>query len=84
MKTRQETVTIRFSEMKDAAALMELDELVWDRNTAPEPLKWSSRDHYLLQCPPGTQLVALHEGSCAVTSASGRPQGLTAIAMCSS
>lgn len=61
MKTRQETVAIRFSEMKDAAALMELDELVWDRNTAPEPLKWSSRDHYLLQCPPGTQLVALHE-----------------------
>ncbi|MGG3280781.1 N-acetyltransferase family protein [Paenibacillus solani] len=62
MKTRQETLTIRFSEMKDAAALMALDELVWDRNTAPAPLEWTSRDHYLLQCPPGTQLVALHEG----------------------
>lgn len=62
MKTGQETLTIRFSEMKDAAALMELDELVWDRNTAPAPLEWNSRDHYLLHCPPGTQLVALHEG----------------------
>lgn len=61
MKTRQETLTIRFSEMKDAAALMELDELVWDRNTAPAPLEWTSREHYLLHCPPGTQLVALHE-----------------------
>ncbi|MEC0310052.1 GNAT family N-acetyltransferase [Paenibacillus lautus] len=62
MKTRQETLTIRFSEMKDAAALMELDELVWDRNTAPAPLEWTSRDQYLLHCPPGTQLVALREG----------------------
>ena len=81
MKTGQETLTIRFSEMKDAA-LMELDELVWDRNTAPAPLEWNSRDHYLLHCPPGTQLVALHEGNCAVTSDSGRPQAFTVIVMC--
>lgn len=60
-KIQQETLTIRFSEMKDAAALMALDRLVWDRNTAPAPLEWTSRDHYLLHCPPGSQLVALHK-----------------------
>ncbi|WP_106769886.1 GNAT family N-acetyltransferase [Paenibacillus faecalis] len=59
MKISQQTVTIRFSEMKDAAQLMELDELVWDRYTAPEPLHWTSRESYLLNCPPGTQLVAV-------------------------
>lgn len=58
MSTSQQTVTIRFSEMKDAAQLMELDDLVWDKYTAPEPLHWTSRDNYLLHCPPGSQLVA--------------------------
>lgn len=52
---------IRMSEMKDAVSLMELDHLVWDRNTAPQPLQWTSREHFLLQCPPGSQLVAFHE-----------------------
>lgn len=59
MSTSQQTVTIRFSEMKDAAQLMELDDLVWDKYTAPEPLHWTSRDNYLLHCPPGSQLVAV-------------------------
>ncbi|MGM1049115.1 MAG: N-acetyltransferase family protein [Bacillota bacterium] len=59
MSISLQTVTIRFSEMKDAAHLMELDDLVWDRNTAPEPLHWTSRDNYLLHCPPGSQLVAV-------------------------
>ncbi|NMO94518.1 GNAT family N-acetyltransferase [Paenibacillus lemnae] len=59
MDTCQRLITIRFSELKDAARLMELDHLVWDRNTAPEPLNWESREHYLLHCPPGSQLVAV-------------------------
>lgn len=59
MSISQQTVTIRFSELKDAAPLMELDNLVWDKNTAPEPLQWDSRDQYLLHCPPGAQLVAV-------------------------
>ncbi|WP_125461198.1 GNAT family N-acetyltransferase [Paenibacillus ihbetae] len=58
MKASQEIVTIRLSEMKDAAQLMELDHLVWNRNTAPEPLHWTSREQFLLHCPPGSQLVA--------------------------
>lgn len=59
MSISQLTVTIRFSEMKDAAQLMELDDLIWDRNTAPEPLHWASRESYLLHCPPGSQLLAV-------------------------
>lgn len=58
MKASQEVLLIRLSEMKDAGCLMELDHLVWDRNTAPEPLVWTSREQYLLHCPPGSQLVA--------------------------
>lgn len=58
MSISQQTITIRFSEMKDATQLMELDDLVWDQNTAPEPLHWTSRDQFLLHCPPGSQLVA--------------------------
>ncbi|WP_422658652.1 GNAT family N-acetyltransferase [Paenibacillus sp. EC2-1] len=61
MSISQQTVTIRFSEIKDAAQLMEIDDIVWDKYTAPEPLHWSSRDNYLLHCPPGSQLVAVCE-----------------------
>ncbi|MFH0071067.1 hypothetical protein ACFRAK_28565, partial [Peribacillus sp. NPDC056705] len=58
MNTRQEAFVLRLSEMKDAASLMELDQVVWNRDTAPEPLRWTSRDQYLLHNPPGTQIVA--------------------------
>lgn len=59
MQSSQQTVTIRFSEMKDTASLMELDKLVWDHTTAPEPLQWDSREQYLMHSPPGSQLVAV-------------------------
>ncbi|MDN8591014.1 GNAT family N-acetyltransferase [Paenibacillus sp. 11B] len=50
---------IRLSELKDAAQLMELDALVWDKYTSPEPLNWRSRQQYLQHCPPGSQLIAV-------------------------
>lgn len=49
----------RLSEMRDAAALMDIDKLTWDRhNTPAEVLSWNSREHYLKNCPPGSQIVA--------------------------
>ncbi|HBU81040.1 MAG TPA: N-acetyltransferase [Paenibacillus sp.] len=53
------TYMIRPSEIKDAAQLMELDALVWDKYTSPEPLNWRSRQQYLQHCPPGSQLIAV-------------------------
>lgn len=53
------TYMIRPSELKDAAQLMELDALVWDKYTSPEPLNWRSRQQYLQHCPPGSQLIAV-------------------------
>lgn len=41
------TFTIRPSEIKDAAQLMELDALVWDKYTSPAPMQWRSRQQYL-------------------------------------
>lgn len=58
MNTDLDTVKIRFSALKDAGKLMELDHQVWDHRTAPQPLVWESREQYLLHCPPGQQLVA--------------------------
>lgn len=50
----------RLSEMRDAAALMKIDALVWDmRNTPAEKLVWNSREQYLQSCPPGSQIVAV-------------------------
>lgn len=52
-------ISTRLSEMRDAAALMDIDKLTWDRNNTPaEALHWNSREHYLQCCPPGSQLVA--------------------------
>ncbi|MGG6313395.1 N-acetyltransferase family protein [Paenibacillus macerans] len=49
----------RLSEMRDAAALMEIDKLTWSRdNTPAESLEWKSREQYLQSCPPGSQIVA--------------------------
>jgi len=53
------TYTIRPSEIKDAAQLMELDALVWDKHTSPAPFQWRSRQQYLQHCPPGSQLIAV-------------------------
>nr|WP_234404838.1 GNAT family N-acetyltransferase [Paenibacillus bouchesdurhonensis] len=53
---------IRRSEMKDAGQLMKLDALVWDGRTSPSPIAWTSREQYLQQCPPGSQLVAGIDG----------------------
>lgn len=49
---------IRLSEIRDAAALMELDALVWDKDSTPAQIVWTSREQYLQKCPPGSQLVA--------------------------
>ncbi|GGH32542.1 GNAT family N-acetyltransferase [Paenibacillus segetis] len=51
-------VWIRLSEIRDAAALMELDALCWDKHSTPAQIVWNSREHYLQKCPPGSQLVA--------------------------
>lgn len=53
------SVWIRLSEIRDAASLMELDSLAWDQHSTPSgEIRWSSREHYLQRCPPGSQLVA--------------------------
>ncbi|MNO18390.1 Protease synthase and sporulation negative regulatory protein PAI 1 [compost metagenome] len=53
-------IQTRLSEMRDAAALMEIDNLVWDRqNTPAEKMEWESREKYLQSCPPGNQIVAV-------------------------
>ncbi|GJM82816.1 GNAT family N-acetyltransferase [Paenibacillus timonensis] len=56
----------RLSEMRDAAALMEIDKLTWDHdNTPAEKMEWDSREQYLQSCPPGSQIVAgLGEAIC--------------------
>lgn len=52
-------VWTRLSEMHDAAALMEIDNLVWHRrNTPGEKMEWKSREKFLQSCPPGEQIVA--------------------------
>lgn len=55
---RDSGIWIRRSELRDAAQLMQLDEIVWDSRTSPSPVKWASREQYLRKCPPGGQLVA--------------------------
>lgn len=68
------TFTIRPSEIKDAAQLMELDALVWDKYTSPAPMHWRSRQHYLQHCPPGSQLIAVQESGYVVMWAFSQPQ----------
>ncbi|GAB6991239.1 GNAT family N-acetyltransferase [Paenibacillus pini] len=62
MSYNQQTLTIRPSEMKDAQFLMDLDAIVWNDLTAPEPLHWTSREDFLQHCLPGSQLVAVVDG----------------------
>lgn len=62
MNLDQQTLTIRLSTMKDAQALMDIDALVWTERTAPEPMHWTSREAFLRQCPPASQLVAEADG----------------------
>ncbi|MNO32796.1 ribosomal-protein-alanine N-acetyltransferase [compost metagenome] len=54
-----DSIWTRLSEIRDAGALMELDSLVWDKHSSPGgQIHWSSREHYLQKCPPGSQIVA--------------------------
>jgi RimJ/RimL family protein N-acetyltransferase len=53
---------IRPSEIKDARELIALDHIIWTEEITPGPLKWRSREDYLQHAPPGSQLVAIHEG----------------------
>lgn len=59
MKINQRTLTIRLSEMRDAQQIMDLDAIVWDDHSSPEPLNWTSREDFLRHCQPGSQLIAL-------------------------
>ncbi|WP_433944399.1 N-acetyltransferase family protein [Paenibacillus sp. SN-8-1] len=50
---------VRLSELKDAAELIEIDELVWNSQTTPAVLQPVTRESFLQQNPPGSQLVAV-------------------------
>lgn len=55
----QREIWTRLSEMRDAAALIEIDKITWDYNNTPaEKMEWESREQYLQSCPPGSQIVA--------------------------
>ncbi|MEI0739246.1 GNAT family N-acetyltransferase [Paenibacillus sp. JTLBN-2024] len=62
MNLDQQTLTIRLSTMKDAQALMDIDALIWTERTAPEPMRWTSREAFLRHSPPASQLVAEADG----------------------
>ncbi|MDQ1235965.1 ribosomal protein S18 acetylase RimI-like enzyme [Paenibacillus sp. SORGH_AS306] len=49
----------RLSIMNDAQYLIEIDHLVWNDNNTPCVLQYGSRQQYLQDHPPGTQLVAI-------------------------
>ncbi|USB32925.1 GNAT family N-acetyltransferase [Paenibacillus sp. YPG26] len=52
---------IRVSELRDAAELIEIDKLVWSSETTPAELAPVTRESFLQQNPPGSQLVAVIE-----------------------
>ncbi|RUT33345.1 GNAT family N-acetyltransferase [Paenibacillus zeisoli] len=54
--------TIRLSELRDAAQLIEIDKLVWNSETTPAVLQPVTREGFLQLNPPGSQLVADMEG----------------------
>lgn len=57
----RDRLTIRPSEIKDVRELIALDHMIWTEDTSPGPLMWRSQEDYLLNAPPGSQLVALQE-----------------------
>ena len=59
MRMRQQVPLIRVSDMRDAQQMMDIDALVWNDCTAPEPMNWTSREDFLRHCEPGSQLVAV-------------------------
>lgn len=70
------SLTIRPSEIRDARELIILDNMIWTEETTPGPLMWRSREDYLLHAPPGSQLVALHEGELCGYVGFGCPTGM--------
>ena len=65
MVLTREALTVRRSNLQDAAQLMELDALIWDEHNAPAPVLWKSKEQYLLASPPGNQFIALkHNNLC--------------------
>lgn len=54
-------LTIRPSEIKDVRELIDLDHLIWTEDTSPGPMLWRSQEDFLLNAPPGSQLVALQD-----------------------
>lgn len=57
----KDMLIIRPSEIKDVRELIALDHMIWTENTSPGPLMWRSQEDYLLNAPPGSQLVAIRE-----------------------
>lgn len=60
MVLTKEALTVRQSVLQDAAKLMELDALIWNKRNTPAPVHWKSTEQFLLSSPPGKQLVALN------------------------
>ncbi|MEF3353420.1 GNAT family N-acetyltransferase [Paenibacillus sp. GYB006] len=61
MVLTREALTVRRSNLQDAAQLMELDALIWNEHNAPAPVLWKSKEEYLLASPPGNQFIALKD-----------------------
>lgn len=70
------SLRVRLSQMKDAAQLMELDHLVWQRNNTPSVVHWKSRDEFMKKCPPGSQLVAVMDDKICGYLGFGHPTSL--------
>ncbi|WP_068620739.1 GNAT family N-acetyltransferase [Paenibacillus tuaregi] len=58
MMSLKQTV-VRISELRDAAQLIEIDKLVWNPKTTPAVIHPVSREDFLQNNPPGSQLVAV-------------------------
>ncbi|UZJ78640.1 GNAT family N-acetyltransferase [Fictibacillus sp. KU28468] len=52
-------LTFRLSSRFDFPQLVELENLVWNTNTAPAEIYWHSTEEYAQHCPEGSQLLAL-------------------------
>lgn len=56
------SLEIRESRKTDAAAMMEIENLVWTASTTPGEIHFASEAAFLLKNPPGTKKVAVIEG----------------------
>ncbi len=71
-----EEIWIRLSELRDAGDLMEIDARVWNEANTPGTLADKTKEQYLQQSPPGSQLVAEIGGRAAGYIGFAHPTGL--------